>query len=75
MTTLVKSKVKKSDEQTNIDKYRSKFIFIRMAILKFLIIKQLSNLKKVFKNAKSLMFTMDWRSGIDDRIASIFRGT
>ncbi len=52
MTTFIKMKFKKSDDQTNIDKYRvaanitayliiSKFIFLRIIIIKFLKIKQL----------------------------------
>ena len=52
MTTLIKAKLKKSDVQTNIDKYRvaaniteyhiiSKLIFLRIIIPKFLMIKKI----------------------------------
>ena len=58
MTTIIKTKFKKLDEQTNIDKYvvaaniteyhiKSKIIFLRSIIPKFMKIKQLFNVKNV----------------------------
>ena len=52
MTTFIKAKLKNSDDQTNIDKYRvapniteyiilSKLIFLRITIPKFMMISQL----------------------------------
>ena len=52
MTTFIKAKFKKSDDKTNIDKYRvatnytkyhiiSKLIFLRIIIPKFLMIKKI----------------------------------
>ncbi len=57
-------KFKKSDDQTNIDKYRvasniteyyviSKLIFLRFIIPKFMMISQLYHVKNVFKNVKN----------------------
>ncbi len=56
MTTFIKTKFKKSDDQTNVDKYRvaanltdnhilSKFIFLRIIISKFMKIRQLFRVK------------------------------
>ena len=61
MTTFIKTKFKKSDNQTNIDKYRvvaniteyhiiSKLIFLRIIIPKFLEKRQLFHVKNVCKN-------------------------
>ena len=58
MTTFIKTKFKKSDNQTNIDKYKvaanitvyhiiSKLIFLRIIIPKFMKIRQLFHLKNV----------------------------
>ena len=63
MTTFIKKKFKKSDDQTNFDKYRipanikeyhitSKLIFLGMIIPKFIKIKQLFHFKNVCKNFK-----------------------
>ena len=52
MITIIKAKLKKSDDQTNIDRYRvaanitkyhiiSKLIFLRIIIQKFMMIRQL----------------------------------
>ena len=63
MTTFIKTKLNKSDDQTNIDKYRvknnteyhiiSKLIFLRIIILKFMNIRQLFHVKNVSKNVKN----------------------
>ena len=64
MTTFIKTKFKKSDDQTNIDKYkvatniteyhiRSKLIFLRIIIPKFMKIRQLFNVKNLCKNVKN----------------------
>ena len=58
MTTFIKIKFKKSDDQTTIDKYRvtaniteyhniSKLIFLRIIIPKFINIRQLFHVKKL----------------------------
>ena len=63
MTTFIKTKFKKSDDQKNIDKYRvaaniteyiiiSKLIFLRI-ITKFMILRQLVHVKNVFQNIKN----------------------
>ncbi len=60
MTTFIKTKFKKSDDQTNIDKYRvlaniteyhiiSKLIFLRIIIPKFMKIRQLFHFKMYVK--------------------------
>ncbi len=57
MTTFMKAKLKKSDDQMNIDKYRlaanireyhiiSKLLFIRIIIPKFMMIRKLFHVKK-----------------------------
>ncbi len=62
MTTFIKTEFKKSDDQTNIEKYRilaniteyhiiSKLIFIRISIPKFMKIRQLFHVKNVCKCA------------------------
>ena len=64
MTTFIKAKLKKSDDQTNIDKYRvaaniteyqiiSKLIFLRIIIPNFMNIRQLFHVKNVCKNVKN----------------------
>ncbi len=64
MTTFIKTKFRKSDYQTNIDKYRvaaniteyhiiSKLMFLRINIPKFMNIRQLFHIKYVCKNVKS----------------------
>ena len=61
MTTLIKTKLKKSDDQTNMDKYRvaanitkyhviSKSIFLRIIITNFIKLRQLFHLKMSTKN-------------------------
>ena len=61
MTTFKKAKLKKSDYQTNIDKYRvaanitefhniSKLIFQRIIIPNFMMIRQIFHVCKNFKN-------------------------
>ena len=61
MTTFIKTKFKKSDEQTNIDKYRVavkfteyhiiyKLIFIKIIIPKLIKIRQLFREKILFHN-------------------------
>ena len=63
MTKFIETKFKKSDDQTNIDKYKvaeniteypiiSKLTFLRI-IPKFMNIKQLFHVKKVCKNVKN----------------------
>ena len=63
MTTFIKVNLKKSDDQTIIDKYRvaaniteyhilSKLIFLRNIIPKFMI-RQLFNVKKLCQNVKN----------------------
>ena len=58
MTTFIKAKIKKSDDQTDIDKYRvaaniteyhiiSKLIFLRIIIPKFMMIRQLFHVKNI----------------------------
>ena len=58
MTTFKKAKLKKSDDNTNIDKYRvaaniieyhiiSKLIFLRIIIPKFMILRLLLHVKKM----------------------------
>ena len=71
MTTFIKTKFKKSDYQTNIDKYKvaaniteyhiiSKLIFLRIIIPIFKKIRQLFHVKNVWKNVKKInMFKMD----------------
>ena len=61
MTTFIKTKFKKSDIQTNIDKNRvpaeyhilSKLIFLRIIILKFMKKGQIFYVKNVCKNVKN----------------------
>ena len=62
MTTFTFTKVKKSDDQGNIDKYSCKYyriayyiklIFLRIIIPKFMEIRQLFHVKKVCKNVKN----------------------
>ncbi len=60
MTTFIKTKLKKSDDQTNIEKYRvaaniiiSKSIFFRIIIPKFMMIRQLFYVQNVCKNVKN----------------------
>ncbi len=64
MKTIFKTKLKKSDDQTNIDKYRvaaniteyyiiSKLIYLRIIVPKFKIIKQLFYVKYACKNVKN----------------------
>ncbi len=55
---FIKVKLKKSDDQTNIYKYRvaaniSKSIFRRLIILKFMTIRQFFHVKHVCKNVKN----------------------
>ncbi len=63
MTTIIKTKFKKSDDQTNIDKYRviayiteyhitSKLIFHIIRIHLFMNMRQLFHVKNVKKNLK-----------------------
>ena len=63
MTTFIKSKFKKSDDQTNIDKYRvaaniteyhieSKLIFLRIIIPKFM------NVRQLFQNYRITVLTL-----------------
>ena len=63
MTTFIKTKLKKSVDQTIIDKYRvaaniteyhiiSKLIFLRIIILKFMEIISCKNVCKNFKNQR-----------------------
>ena len=64
MTTFIKAKLKKSDDQTNIKKYRvaanitehhiiTKLIFQRIIILKFMKNMQLFHVKNVHNNVKN----------------------
>ncbi len=64
MKTFIKAKLKKSDDKTNIDKcgeaanvaeYHiiSKLIFLTIIIKKFMMLRQLFNLKNVYKNDKN----------------------
>ncbi len=59
MTTVIKTKLKKSDDQTNIDKYRvaaniteyyiiSKLLILRIIIPKFIKKRKLFHVKTVF---------------------------
>ena len=58
MTTFIKAKLKKSDDQTNIDKYRVtkniayyiKLIFLIIIIPKLMMIRQLFHVKNVCQN-------------------------
>ncbi len=69
MTTFIKTKLKKSDNQTNIDKYReaaniteyhiSKLIFLRVSIPKFKNIRQLFHVINVCKSVKNQHGKMD----------------
>ncbi len=70
MTTFIKAKLKKWDDQTNIDKCRvaanvteyliiSKLIFLRLIILKFIMIRQLFYVKNVCKNVTNQHVYMD----------------
>ncbi len=63
MSTFIKAKLKKSDDQTNIDKYRIaaniaisyyvKIIFLKIIIiLKFIMIRQLFHMKNLRYNIK-----------------------
>ena len=67
MTTFIKTKFKKSDDQANIDKYRvaanvkeyhimSKLIFLGIIIPKFMKIRQLFHVKMYVKYHKSTCF-------------------
>ena len=64
MTTFIKLKFKKSDDQTNIDAYRvtanitgyhniSKLIFLRIIIPKFMKKRRIFHVKNVCKNVKN----------------------
>ncbi len=62
MTTFIKTKFKKSDDQTIIDKYRVaaniteyfiKKIFFRIVIPKFFMIRQLSYIENLCQNVKN----------------------
>ncbi len=59
MTTFIKTKFQKLDEQTNIDKYRVAVKIteycniLRIIILKFVKIRQLFHVKNVCKNVKN----------------------
>ncbi len=68
MTIFIK--LKKSDDQTNIDKYKvavniteyhiiSKLIFLRIIIPKLVMIRQLFHVKNVCNNVKNLHVKMD----------------
>ena len=70
MTTFIKTKLNKLDNQTNIDKYRvnaniteyhniSKLIFLRIIITKFIEKRQLFHVKDYVKMSKINMFKMD----------------
>ena len=70
MTIFTKSKPKKSDDQTKIDKYRvvtnieeyhiiSKSNLLRIIILKFMMIWQLFYVKMYLKMSKINLFIMD----------------
>ena len=70
--TIIKTKFKKSNDQTNIYKYRvaaniteyhiiSKLIFLRIIIPKFMKIRQLVHVKNVCKNVKNQHVKMDVR--------------
>ncbi len=63
MTTFISANFIKSDNQTNIDKFRvtanitecnniSKLIFLRIIIPKFMMNRQLFHIKNVYKNVK-----------------------
>ena len=63
MTTFMKAKLNKSDDQPNIDKYKiaanikkkyfiSKLIFLRIIILNFMMIRQLFQVKNISINVK-----------------------
>ena len=67
MITFMKTKLKKSDDQTSVDKYRltaniieyhnkSKLFFLRIIIPKFMKKRQLFHVKHVCKNVKINMF-------------------
>ena len=73
MITFTKAKLKKSDDQTNIDKYRvsaniteypiiSKLIFLKIIIPKIMIIRQLLHEKNVCKNVKKSI-CLKWTYG------------
>ena len=64
MTTFIKAQLKKSDNQTNVDKYRvavniteyhiiSKLIFLRLIIPKILKKRRIFHVKNVCKNIKN----------------------
>ena len=64
MTPFIIAKLKKSDDQTNIDKYKvaeniteyhiiSKLIFLRIIIPKFMMKRQKFHVKNVCKNVKN----------------------
>ena len=68
--TFIKTKFKKSDDKTNIDKQRvaknnteyniiSKLIFLKIIIPKFRKIMRLFHVKNVYKNSKIDMFKMN----------------
>ena len=73
MTTLITAKLKKTDDQTNIDKYRvaaniteyyiiSKSIILRIIIPKFMMIRQSFHVKNVCKCQKSTC--LKWTYGL-----------
>ncbi len=66
MTTFIKAKLKKSDDQRNIDKYGvpaniteyhviSKLIFLGIIFPKFMMIRQLFHVKNEGKNIKNII--------------------
>ncbi len=74
MTTFIKAKLRKSDDQTNIDKYRLAasvteyhivpiLFFLRIIISKFMMIRQLFDVKNIFKicNKNKICFKLDAR--------------
>ena len=52
MTIFIKAKLRKSDDQTNIDKYRSELIFLRTIFPEFMMIRLLFNVKMYVQISK-----------------------
>ncbi len=66
MSTFIKAKLEKSDDQTNIDNYRVASNITEYHIPKFIIIRQLIHEKIDLKMSKINMFKMDIRTVCSD---------
>ena len=83
MTTFIKAKLKKSDDQTNIDKYRvvaniteyhiiSKSIFPTIIILKLMMKRQLLHIKMYVRMSQINMFKINiWTFGSHMRVDAL----